>query len=63
MTYSEHELEFTFAKNRGYVYEKRAPPYVGMGPRLQKGPTQVSRGTCGGIYARVYNVRDSFGSC
>ena len=25
MTYSEHELEFTFAKNPGFTYEKTSP--------------------------------------
>ena len=34
-TYSEHELEFTFAKNPGFAYEKRAPALRWFGaPRM-----------------------------
>ena len=33
-------------ENPGYAYEKRAPPYIGMGPRMVNPALNISTVTC-----------------
>ena len=54
------------SENRGYAYEKRAPPYVGMSPRTRMVYPALHRSyeePVAEFMRESIIVRDSFGSC